>query len=145
MNIVGIVKKADAIHSLTPNANWTLTDGVLEWMDENQTEPTALEIENELNRLQSLEPLRLLRIERNAKLAETDWVVTMHKELGTNIPAAMKTYRQALRDITDSATSLDDVTWSEISLLLLFKQTQSLMPLVVILQQETVSLLILIQ
>jgi hypothetical protein len=50
---------------------------------------------------------------RNAKLAETDWVVTMHKELGTNIPAAMKTYRQALRDITDSATSLDDVTWPE--------------------------------
>ena len=54
-----------------------------------------------------------LRAERNAKLAETDWVITMHKELGTNIPAAMKTYRQALRDITDSATSLDDVTWPE--------------------------------
>ena len=54
-----------------------------------------------------------LRQERNAKLAETDWVVTMHKELGTNIPAAWKTYRQALRDITDNATSLDDVTWPE--------------------------------
>jgi len=54
-----------------------------------------------------------LRAERNAKLAETDWVVTMHKELGTNIPAAMKTYRQALRDITDTYTSLDDVVWPE--------------------------------
>ena len=54
-----------------------------------------------------------LRDIRNQKLAETDWVVTMHKELGTNIPAAMKTYRAALRDITDSATSLDDVTWPE--------------------------------
>lgn len=54
-----------------------------------------------------------LRDIRNQKLAETDWVITMHKELGTNIPAAMKTYRQALRDITDSATSLDDVTWPE--------------------------------
>jgi len=54
-----------------------------------------------------------LRTERNKKLSETDWVVTMHKELGTNIPAAWKTYRQALRDITDSATSLDDVTWPE--------------------------------
>jgi hypothetical protein len=54
-----------------------------------------------------------LRSERNKKLAETDWVVTMHKELGTNIPTAMKTYRQALRDITDDATSLDDVTWPE--------------------------------
>ena len=57
--------------------------------------------------------LKELRFERNRKLAETDWVVTMHKELGTNIPAAWKTYRQALRDITDDATSLDDVTWPE--------------------------------
>ena len=54
-----------------------------------------------------------LRAVRNAKLAETDWVVTMHKEKGTNIPTAWKTYRQALRDITDSATSLDDVSWPE--------------------------------
>ena len=57
--------------------------------------------------------LSQLRSVRNQKLAETDWVVTMHKEKGTNIPAAWKTYRDALRDITDSATSLDDVTWPE--------------------------------
>ena len=55
----------------------------------------------------------VLRAERNTKLAETDWEITKHKELGTNIPTALKTYRQALRDITDSATSLDDVTWPE--------------------------------
>ena len=54
-----------------------------------------------------------MREVRNQKLAETDWVVTMHKELGTNIPTAMKTYRQALRYITDDATSLYDVTWPE--------------------------------
>ena len=57
--------------------------------------------------------LSALRAERNAKLTETDWVITMHKELGTNIPAAWKTYRQALRDITDTYTSLDDVVWPE--------------------------------
>ena len=57
--------------------------------------------------------LKYLRQERNAKLTETDWVITMHKELGTNIPAAWKTYRQALRDITDTYTSLDDVVWPE--------------------------------
>ena len=57
--------------------------------------------------------IAVLRAERNAKLAETDWVITMHKEKGTNIPTAWKTYRQALRDITDDATSLDDVTWPE--------------------------------
>jgi len=63
--------------------------------------------------LENAEPLKLLREVRNTKLAETDWVVTMHKELGTNIPAAWKTYRQALRDITDTYTSLDDVVWPE--------------------------------
>lgn len=48
-----------------------------------------------------------LRTERNNLLAETDYFgnsdVTMNE--------AMTTYRQALRDITNSATSLDDVTW----------------------------------
>ena len=57
--------------------------------------------------------LEELRSVRNGKLAETDWVVTMHKELGTNIPTAWKTYRQALRDITKDYTSLDDVVWPE--------------------------------
>ena len=57
--------------------------------------------------------LEKLREQRNIKLAETDWLITMHKELGTNIPAAMKTYRQALRDITETYTSLDDVVWPE--------------------------------
>jgi hypothetical protein len=57
--------------------------------------------------------LETLRQFRNAKLAETDWVITMHKELGTNIPTAWKTYRQTLRDITDTYTSLDDVVWPE--------------------------------
>tara|TARA_B100000900_G_scaffold396340_1_gene395535 strand:- start:374 stop:712 length:339 start_codon:yes stop_codon:yes gene_type:complete len=57
--------------------------------------------------------LEQLRTERNNRLAETDWVVTMHKELGTNIPAAWKKYRQELRDITKDYTSLDDVVWPE--------------------------------
>ena len=54
-----------------------------------------------------------LRAVRNAKLAETDWEIVVHKEKGTNIPAALKTYRQSLRDITDTYTSLDDVVWPE--------------------------------
>ena len=108
-----MIDNSKAIQSLKPGAKWIMRGDDLEWLDEDQTEPTASQISDEVVRLQAAEPLRLLRIERNAKLAETDWVVTMHKELGTNIPAAMKTYRQALRDITDSATSLDDVTWPE--------------------------------
>jgi len=53
------------------------------------------------------ELLEKLRQVRNAKLAETDHFgfsdVTMTD--------AMTTYRQALRDITDSYSSLDDVVW----------------------------------
>ena len=55
--------------------------------------------------------LEILRKIRNEKLAETDWEIVKHKELGTNVPTALKTYRQALRDITDNYTSLDDVVW----------------------------------
>ena len=56
-----------------------------------------------------------LRIKRNQLLAETDWVVIKEREEGGSVSnfADWKTYRQALRDITDSATSLDDVTWPE--------------------------------
>ena len=49
-----------------------------------------------------------LRTERNRLLAETDHWVLLDTADATS---AQTTYRQALRDITDNATSLDDVTW----------------------------------
>ena len=53
--------------------------------------------------------LRLLRKQRDQKLAETDW------SQGADVPDALKTkyttYRQALRDITNSYTSWVDVVW----------------------------------
>ena len=56
-------------------------------------------------------PLQGLRIERNYLLDETDWVVAKSTETETPIPDEWKIYRQALRDITKTATSLDDVKW----------------------------------
>ena len=108
-----MITKADAILALKPNAIWTMRGDELEWQDDTITKPTDAEIQTKYDEMVAAEPLNLVREVRNQKLAETDWVVTMHKELGTNIPSAMKTYRAALRDITDSATSLDDVTWPE--------------------------------
>ena len=61
------------------------------------------------NELIAGEPLRLLREERNIKLAETDWGALSD----LTMTDAQKKYRQDLRDITKSATSLDDVTWPE--------------------------------
>jgi len=108
-----MITKAHAVAALKPGAIWTMRGDILEWQDDNITAPTDEQIQTKYDELVAAEPLNLLRKERNAKLAETDWVVTMHKELGTNIPAAWKTYRQALRDITDTYTSLDDVVWPE--------------------------------
>ena len=59
------------------------------------------------------EKLDIVRTERNRKLAECDWVVTMHKEKGTDIPAAWTTYRQALRDITDGFDNDTVIIWPE--------------------------------
>jgi len=57
--------------------------------------------------LQDAEPMKLLRVERDRLLSETDWWASSDLTITT----AQKKYRQDLRDITKSATSLDDVTW----------------------------------
>tara|TARA_B110000259_G_scaffold133690_1_gene150773 strand:- start:243 stop:536 length:294 start_codon:yes stop_codon:yes gene_type:complete len=43
-----------ALQSLKPAAQWVLRGDDLEWMDEVQTEPTALQISNEVTRLQAV-------------------------------------------------------------------------------------------
>ena len=57
--------------------------------------------------LAAAEPMKLLREERDRLIAATDWWASSD----LTMTAAQTTYRQALRDITASATSLDDVTW----------------------------------
>jgi hypothetical protein len=108
-----MITKSDAVLALKPGAIWSMRDDVLEWQDDTITKPTDAEIKNKYDELVAAEPLNDLRQVRDQKLTETDWVVTMHKELGTNIPTAWKTYRQALRDITKDYKSLDDVKWPE--------------------------------
>ena len=100
--------KTDSDGNVIPNKQRMTYDNVIVIIDD-VTKPTETQVNAKIAEVK----LDEVRSVRNSKLAETDWVVTMHKELGTNIPAAMKTYRQSLRDITDSATSLDDVTWPE--------------------------------
>jgi len=50
-----------------------------------------------------------LRVERNFRLAHTDFYALSDVTLTED----MATYRQALRDITETYTSLDDVVWPE--------------------------------
>ena len=114
--------KHEALISLKPGEgfSWSGYDyNDLNWQG-SSTKPTEAEIDAEVTRLNNAEPMRLLRVERDKRLTACDWIITMHKELGTNIPAAWKTYRQSLRDLPASASpSLDasgeldltSVTW----------------------------------
>jgi len=54
--------------------------------------------------LEDAEPMRLLRVKRDSLLAETDWMASSD----LTISDAWKKYRQELRDITKTATSLED-------------------------------------
>ena len=105
-----IYDKTQAVASLKPHTKWSWAgedySGFI-WQDTG-TAPTEDEINAELTRLTNEEPMRLLRLERNKRLTACDWIITMHKELGTNIPAAWKTYRQALRDLPASANPTVD-------------------------------------
>jgi hypothetical protein len=50
-----------------------------------------------------------LREKRNSLLTETDYIVIKAKETGATISTAWKTYRQALRDITENLTTVEEV------------------------------------
>lgn len=53
------------------------------------------------------QPLKELRAERDRLIAATDWWAMSDRTM----TAEQTAYRQALRDITDTYTSLDDVVW----------------------------------
>lgn len=57
--------------------------------------------------LTAAEPMKTLRAERDRLIAATDWWASSD----LTMTAEQTAYRQALRDITASATSLDDVVW----------------------------------
>jgi hypothetical protein len=52
-----------------------------------------------------------IRKERDTLLSETDWVIVMHTEKGTNIPLDWEMYRQGLRDITEQVGFPYTVEW----------------------------------
>jgi len=65
---------------------------------------TWKQVSDKMKALKDAEPMRLLRVERDRLLAETDWWASSD----LTITDAQKKYRQDLRDITKTATSLDD-------------------------------------
>jgi hypothetical protein len=81
----------------------------INWYGETEGVPTNEEIQAKSDEIAASIPLKALRDARNRMLFESDWTQ------GDDVPAEIKTpwttYRQALRDITETYTSLDDVVW----------------------------------
>ena len=108
-----------AIQSLKPGAQWSLNGfdySDLTWLDTKQTQPTETEVNSKISELDNAEAMRLLREERDTRIAKTDWRASSDLTLAD----AWKTYRQALRDLPASATpkldsfyelDLTSVTW----------------------------------
>lgn len=99
-----------ALSSLRPGAEWTVAGnnlGGIIWHDEDQDRPTDSEIEAEVSRLTAAEPMRLLRLERDKRLLDTDWWASSDMAM----TQAQIDYRQALRDLPANTEDPDNVTW----------------------------------
>ena len=108
-----------ALLSLKPGAEWTLRGsdytGLTGQIVVRQNQQKQ-KINSKISELDNAEAMRLLRIERDTRIAKTDWRASADLTLAD----AWKTYRQALRDLPASATpklnsdyqlDLTSVTW----------------------------------
>ena len=104
---------AAALQALKPGAEWVLRGDQhsgLEWLDKSQLQPTEKEINDKIAELDAAEAMRLLRVERDAKLAALDWEVVKAYSNGAAVDSKLKTYMQALRDLPASASPTTDAS-----------------------------------
>ena len=79
---------------------WVARDMFSDYTDEEGVLHTKAEQEAAYQAGLDETAAKSVRDQRDRLLAECDWIVIMHTEKGTNIPAEWELYRQALRDIT---------------------------------------------
>ena len=112
-----MIEKIQAIRSLVGGTITQKYSGDVIYHD-GQTPPTQEQIQEKLAELEAAEPMRLLRIERDRLLLETDWRATV------DYPGSDKQswldYRKALRDLPATAEpklengQLTNITWPEV-------------------------------
>jgi hypothetical protein len=89
-------------YSLGPIFNeYTDDDGILHTVEEQQAE-----YKNKKDEAQ----WTIIRIQRNALLQQTDWICARSVDTGESVSDEWKTYRQALRDITNQ-TDPFNIVW----------------------------------
>jgi len=102
VNYIDEPTKFDAIRSLRPNARFSLrNDEITIWQTDDSI-PTEEEINAKIQELEIAEPMRLLRQERDRRLAETDWWA-IRSISEKPMTYQQKDYRQRLRDLPSIA------------------------------------------
>ena len=101
-----------AIKKINPNASITVRNNdinSIDWLD-GTTPISNSDIEAQLPAVDLDIALEEVRNKRNALIAETDYLALSDQTLSTE----MSTYRQALRDITNGITTVEqanNITW----------------------------------
>jgi hypothetical protein len=98
-----------ALLELSPGAEWSINNNdynQITWLSSDIPKPTRAQVEAKIQELKAAEPMRLLRVERDRLLAETDWWAVSDRTMTSEQSA----YRQALRDLPDTATPVLDPT-----------------------------------
>ena len=94
---------------------WKVVDMFQDYTDEDGNLVTKTDQENDYQARLNSEAAASVRTQRDAKLAESDWMVIKSAETGVALSTEWATYRQALRDITTHANFpyLQDSDWPE--------------------------------
>ena len=80
---------------------WTVVDMFSDYTDDDGTLVTKTDQENDYQARLNSEAAASVRTQRDAKLAESDWMVIKSAETGVALATEWAAYRQALRDITE--------------------------------------------
>ena len=105
--------KGSAILKINPNAKFSIqhteNEDIITWLDGTTPIPKA-DIEAQIPILEFEIAMKEIRAKRDRLIAETDYLALSDQTLS----AEMSTYRQALRDITNGITTVEQansVTW----------------------------------
>ena len=115
----GEPKTEDEFKTMFRKVTGATADGsAIESDDTSKWGVTWKQVSDKMTAIDAAAPLKQLRVERNAKLAETDYLALSDVTLADN----MKTYRQQLRDLPAAAGGkdatlkdgvLENVTWPQ--------------------------------
>ena len=85
---------------------------IAKWDVKGKSKPTEKQLKDvDEAAIEAEYNLTSLRVERNLLLEQSDW--TQSRDVTLSNDADWKTYRQALRDITKTYKTLEDVKWPE--------------------------------